>query len=452
MGTDSNDLHTNEGMAPVASALDAAALVEIEGEEEAAEPEPELIEADLAGFMLAEPPPVAYALRPLIPVGHVTLLGAHGGAGKSVLALTIAAHVAAGARWCGLDAEHGPAVFVSLEDPAAMVRYRLRRIVPAYGLNPAAIAANLRVLDGADCDAALMREVSEYGTRRLVETAAMKALRERVTDARLIVVDNASDAFDGNENERRAVRRFVRMLAQHARSAGAGVLLLAHIDKVAARYGGAGNSYSGSTAWHNSARSRLALVAESNRVELRHEKHNLGPMHAPIVLHWADGVLMPTGESAGAAEALAASLIADADADAVYSALCAAHAQGHPVGASHTGAGNAHATLKTFGLPDLLADGASARRRFWRAMDALLADGRAKVETVRTDDYKERRRIVIRQSASSANPPYPLETTGGKAAGSSYPPVPQLADKRRIGGCPHCAGEGCDWCKRKDAA
>ena len=162
-----------------------------------------------------------------------------------MLALTIAAHVAAGARWCGLDAEHGPAVFVSLEDPAAMVRYRLRRIVPAYGLNPAAIAANLRVLDGADCDAALMREVSEYGTRRLVETAAMKALRERVTDARLIVVDNASDAFDGNENERRAVRRFVRMLAQHARSAGAGVLLLAHIDKVAARYGGAGNSYSG---------------------------------------------------------------------------------------------------------------------------------------------------------------------------------------------------------------
>ena len=73
------------------------------------------------------------------------------------------------------------------------------------------------------------------------------------------------------------------------------MLLLAHIDKQAARGGAAGNNYSGSTAWHNSSRSRLALVPTDDGVELHQEKLNLGArLDAPIELSWsADGLLKP---------------------------------------------------------------------------------------------------------------------------------------------------------------
>ena len=67
-----------------------------------------------------------------------------------------------------------------------------------------------------------------------------------------------------------------------AREHDAAVVLLAHIDKAAARNGGQGNSYSGSTAWHNSARSRLALVEdEATGLELLHEKANFGKKRDP---------------------------------------------------------------------------------------------------------------------------------------------------------------------------
>ena len=58
----------------------------------------------------------------------------------------------------------------------------------------------------------------------------------------------ASDAYDADENSRRQVRAFVKALARMVRNHNGAVLLLAHVDKVAARYGSNGNTYSGSTA------------------------------------------------------------------------------------------------------------------------------------------------------------------------------------------------------------
>ena len=114
------------------------------------------------------------------------------------------------------------------------------------------------MLDGTGADGTLARETVAPGVRVFGPTRLYDEFRHAAAGATLIVVDNASDAYDGNENERRTVRQFVQLLAQIARENEAGVLLLAHIDKAAARDGGKRNSYSGSTAWHNSARSRFA--------------------------------------------------------------------------------------------------------------------------------------------------------------------------------------------------
>jgi hypothetical protein len=73
---------------------------------------------------------------------------------------------------------------------------------------------------------------------------------------------------------------------------------LAHVDKFAARNGSAGQSYSGSTAWHNSARSRLALTEKNGTVELAQEKLNIGARAEPLSLMWTrDAVLVPKDES-----------------------------------------------------------------------------------------------------------------------------------------------------------
>ncbi|MFM7009214.1 MAG: hypothetical protein ACKO0Z_07795 [Betaproteobacteria bacterium] len=50
--------------------------------------------------------------------------------------------------------------------------------------------------------------------------------------------------------------------------------------------------YSGSTAWHNSSRSRLFLRRNSgNQLTLTHQKFNLGQRHCPLQLQWLDGGL-----------------------------------------------------------------------------------------------------------------------------------------------------------------
>ena len=131
---------------------------------------------------------------------------------------------------------------------------------------------------------------------RYAKTQAMDRLLELSAGYDLVVIDNASDAYAGNENDRSEVRAFLKgMLGDMAARNNQAVLLLARIDKQAARGGAAGNNYSGSTAWHNSSRSRLALVPTDDGVELHQEKLNLGArLDAPIELSWsADGLLKP---------------------------------------------------------------------------------------------------------------------------------------------------------------
>src|SRR5580765_4980582 len=107
---------------------------------------------DLSGFMEADTTPADYIVDGLMPTRHVTLLGAHGGAGKSMLGLAWAAHVACGTPWNRREVGFGRAVFCSLEDDARIVTARLRRIAHAYELDAYHIERNLIVLDGTTGD------------------------------------------------------------------------------------------------------------------------------------------------------------------------------------------------------------------------------------------------------------------------------------------------------------
>lgn len=352
--------------------------------------EPYFRTVPLVGLEADTLPPVRYALRPLIPSGgYVTLLGGHGGAGKSSLALALSAHVAAGRRWSGLEVEPGRVVYLSLEDESRLLRDRVRRICAAYGLPVADVAESLCVLDGTDGDAALAVEHSANGLRLVIETEAMDAFRVAAVGASLIVVDNASDAFAGDENNRRQVRAFMRMLVDVARANDAGLVLLAHVDKSAAKFGANRNSYSGSTAWHNSARSRLALTERDGRIELIQEKHNLGPAAEPVPLFWsASGVLMPAGLTVGRE-------IQSEDEQALLQALADAQAQGVDVGAGRTGPATAQAVLGTFPSLPVRLRGRNGRDAFWSALGRLLARGEVEVQQITTASRHPKRVLVL---------------------------------------------------------
>ncbi len=355
-----------------------------------------VVDTDLSGHIA----PPRYVVEPTIPRGYVTLLGGHGGSGKSLLALVLAAHCAAGRAWAGLPVISCRSLYVTLEDPADLVRLRLRRIVAAYDLPVDAIESAVTIADGTD--ACLAHEAAEYGARRLVLTPAFDDLRRLAAGHGLVVVDNASDAYAAGENDRRLVRGFMAGLTSIAREHDAAVLLLAHIDKNSAKYGAAGNSYSGSTAWHNSARSRLALADESDgRVELRHEKANLSRRIDPVPLHWTDdGVLMPA--TAGATTDNAAS-----DAAAVLAAIAAAIAAGADVPTGRAGAATTFHILTTFPeFPKALRTKAG-KARFWDAITRLQRAGEIEIETFTTPARHTRERWVLRQSARCAIPHTP---------------------------------------------
>lgn len=371
-----------------------------------AEVAPALTVADLTGFASAELPLAQYAVAGLLPRKHAAMLGSHGGSGKSNLALTLCAHIACARSWAGLSVASGRAVFVSLEDDVDVVRVRLKRIAHSYQLDAGMIERNLVVLDGTSGDCALAAETVAPGIKAFGSTSAFDDVRKHVAGAVLIVIDNASDAFDANENDRRHVRAFMRLLAQLARENNAAVLLLAHVDKQSAKYGSAGNSYSGSTAWHNSARSRLTLVEAEGVIELRQEKNNLGRLSGPVRLVWDEsGVLVPAGFAAAVPSAR------DVEDDAgVLAALRAAEQAGIDVPTGRSGPGNAHSVLATFAeLPRCLS-GAAGRDRFWASVGRLLKSGCASSEEFRNGNRKLRTRLRVadlRQCASAPIPPYP---------------------------------------------
>ncbi len=363
------------------------------------EPVLRVVPAALSEFI----PPTRYAIEHIAPCGYVTLESGNGGTGKSNKACVLACHKTVGRSWAGLEMTQGRVLFVTLEDPPDLVRLRLRKIVAEYGLPAEAVEANITIVDGTD-GVTLAHEANDLGTRRLVLTPAFDELSKLAAGHDLIIIDNASDAYSANENDRQMVRAFMAALARLAREHDAAVLLLAHVDKNAAKFGATGNHYSGSTAWHNSARSRLALVKNDGIIELRHEKANLGRKIDPIQLIWTDdGVLVPaSGKRADTHD-----LDRDDDA-AVLAAIRAATTDGTDVPCARTGPATTLHVLKTHpDLPDDLRQTAN-RSRFWNAITRLHRTGKITKKVITTPArHKKDCWICADSGAESARAPSP---------------------------------------------
>ncbi len=231
-------------------------------------------------------------IESIIPQGEVTLLAGHGGSGKSYISLKMAVHIAMGLPFGPLATIRTRVGFFSAEDDKPELLRRVARLCRSLGVEPASLHDWLFLLDVSERDPTLYSGNQHGGceTPSLDELAAF--MKEYAIG--LMVIDNASDTFAGQEISRVQVRAFVRGLRTKLGRPASAVLLLAHISKAAVRSRNQGESvsddYSGSTAWHNSVRSRLSLTLDGGQCVVRHEKHNKSAGAEPLRLDWHDGV------------------------------------------------------------------------------------------------------------------------------------------------------------------
>lgn len=241
---------------------------------------------DWGQLQAVEPEPPAWRLEGWLPEGTVTLLAANGGVGKSNLSLQLGVALVHGQEFMGLQTKQSKVLVLSGEDEARTVHFRVGNICQEMQVPMQSLQGRMTVYDLTQHDCVLWRD--GHPTSRM-QWLADEAVR---TKAQVIVIDNASDVFADNENDRTAVRGFMRALNLIAHVTRAAVLLLAHVDKASVRMGAGSDTnstFSGSTAWNNSARSRWAMVRDGQTVTIRHEKCNLGPLQDEIRVEFDTG-------------------------------------------------------------------------------------------------------------------------------------------------------------------
>jgi RecA-family ATPase len=117
-------------------------------------------------------------------------------------------------------------------------------------------------------------------------------------EAKLVIIDTASDTFGGSENDRNHVRQFVqRALGQIALRIDGALVCCAHPSRAGLSTGDGG---SGTTGWSNAFRSRgyLRHVEDEddhdpNARVLERKKANYAERNAELRLHWRNGVIIP---------------------------------------------------------------------------------------------------------------------------------------------------------------
>lgn len=240
-----------------------------------------------------------WIVRDLIPAKTITLLSGDGAAGKTTLALQLAAARALGRDWIGTVPRAGRTLFISAEDDEDELHRRLDAIREHYRASFDDLA-DIDLVDLVGHDA-LLGQLTRAGI--ISATALFEEIEKRIEAIQydLVVVDALADAFAGDENNRAQARQFVGMLKRPARAYGCAFLCLAHPSLNGLN---SGTGTSGSTAWSNSVRSRLYFEAakasdgsepDADLRTLSLRKANYGPLGFTANVRWTAGIYVPEG-------------------------------------------------------------------------------------------------------------------------------------------------------------
>ncbi len=184
------------------------------------------------------PPPRNYVWQGRIVAGHAYVLGGFGGVSKSQAALQLAAAIATGDQFGGVNTKRGSALLIFGEDSVDEISRRLGAYAALAKLSDASIAEvekNVSVLGLTGEDTRLTAtnsgRLEDTGFADKIVTAAKDLEVESGKPIRLIVLDHAGLFHGGDFNAREDVSLTMRIINRIALETGAAVLLLAHSPK-----------------------------------------------------------------------------------------------------------------------------------------------------------------------------------------------------------------------------
>jgi hypothetical protein len=207
-----------------------------------------------------------------IALGKPTLIAGDPGLGKSLVTCDMAARVSTGRDWPanGGNCPLGDVLMVSGEDdPADTIRPRLE----AAGAD----LTRVHIVGGVESNRDGHIETRMLSLRRDIEIIRKQALA--LPQCRLIIVDPISAYLDGADSHNNAdMRAVIAPLAELARSIGAAIILVTHLNK--ATGGQAIYRSMGSLAFVAAARAAFLVTRDkrdSSRRLFLPTKNNLGP-------------------------------------------------------------------------------------------------------------------------------------------------------------------------------
>lgn len=354
---------------------------------------------DLQALAEQEPEEPAAIIDHWFPCGYATLYSGHGGRGKSATAMHLAACIAIGQDFFGLEVAQRRVLYLSCEDREEVLHWRLSRICRYEGIDMAELADRLDVLDLVGQDTVLFQRHPGTG---IDLTASYSALATRIRElgAEVLFVDGIDDTYGGGENDRGEVKRFVNALIGLIPAKRGAVGLIGHVNKATA---GTANpeGYSGSTAWHNACRARWYLHDDEQETEegrratgdlrLELQKSNLGQAGAAMRFRWDDDSKLFLGRLVGGNTPEERRRQERKERNAVQDAIIDVTEQGRYVPMAAQGQRTTYHVLSASPeFPDSLKT-AAGRKRMRRYIEELLHQG----EIVEDELHKDRRTVPI---------------------------------------------------------
>jgi RecA-family ATPase len=258
-----------------------------------------LVFINIGSWEGAPVPPREWAVHDRIPANAVTGFSGHGGTGKSLISMTLAAAHVLARDWFGSLPEPGPVIYFSTEDDGDEMHRRFTPIAERYHTSFTELSnGGLHLIDRVGQEAFL-----GYTDKRgiIQPTPLLDQLHEAACDLKPVhvIIDALADVYAGKENDRAQARQFISLLRSLARSARTAITLISHPSLAGMQ---SGSGLSGSTDWHNAVRARMYLTTAKTgdgsepdpdlRV-LEIMKNNYGPTGERIMIRWRDGLFVP---------------------------------------------------------------------------------------------------------------------------------------------------------------
>jgi RecA-family ATPase len=341
---------------------------------------------DLAAMAAAPVPERRFRVGRIMPMGTPGLWSGHGGAGKTQAALHLAICIALGRDFFGEPVEAARVGFVSTEDDAADLHYRLAQQVRVASATLEELAGRLFLYDLTAADPTI---IAANDDGDIVATPRYGSLRAefRRRDIAVVFLDNFATlcAVDliRPAHATQAIALCHRLVPDDGNA-----VLIAHVDKATAKSGHSREAYSGTAAFHNRARWRWFVFSPNRRGDaedgndeqavddgrrtLEVQKVNAGRSGARIPLRILDNGAIATD---GPADGIVAQITRQNERQAVLACIAEADARGMHVPAARSGPSTAYDVLPAMpSYPDALR-GKAGKKRLLTLLVQMQASG-----------------------------------------------------------------------------